>query len=112
MWKIVEGLVSNLSHHITFSDRRDRTFVAYQYGAGRFGTLEYNSMRWRFIRKLTDCQNLFVWPSSCSVVFKSQFDSYLRNIVDLLCRSRLVIIVWIGGICLHGGHYTYKLATN
>ena len=41
--------------------------------------------------------------SSCSVVgFKSQLDSYLRNIVDLLCRPGFNTSL-DGGDCLHAG---------
>ena len=52
VWTIVEGLVPNLSDHITcsFSDRRGRTCVVCHSGAGRLGTLKYNSIRWRSIR--------------------------------------------------------------
>ena len=40
MWKIVEGLVPNLSDPITcsFSDRRGRICVVCHSGAGRLGT--------------------------------------------------------------------------
>ena len=52
--------------------------------------------------------------SSCSVVgFKSQLDSYLRNIVDLPCQ--LEFSNSYGGYCLqalHGGHYADDLAAN
>ena len=49
---------------------------------------------------------------SCSVVgFKSNLDSYLRNIVDLPCRPGLNNSL-DGGDCLHGGHYADDLATN
>ena len=45
VWKIVEGLVPNLSDPITcsLSDRRGRTCIVYHAGAGRLGTLKYNS---------------------------------------------------------------------
>ena len=50
--------------------------------------------------------------SSCSVVgFKSQLDSYLRNIVDLPCWPGFNNSL-DGGDCLHGGHYADDLATN
>ena len=50
--------------------------------------------------------------SSCSVVgFKSQFDPYIRNIVDLPCQpgynNRLDSGDW-----LHGGYYADDLAAN
>ena len=47
VWKIVEGLVPNLSDPITcsFSDRRG-TCVGCHSGAGRLGTMKYNSFRW------------------------------------------------------------------
>ena len=49
VWKIIEGLVPNLSDPITcsFSDRRGRACVVCHSGAGRLGTLKYNSFRWR-----------------------------------------------------------------
>ena len=42
----------NLSDPITcsFSDRRGRACVVCHSGAGRLGTLKYNSFRWRSIR--------------------------------------------------------------
>ena len=45
VWKIVEGLVPNLSDPITcsFSDRRGRACIVCHSGAGRLGTLKYNS---------------------------------------------------------------------
>ena len=47
VWKIVEGLVPNLSDPSTssFSDRRGRTCIVCHSGAGRLGTLKYNSFR-------------------------------------------------------------------
>ena len=43
--------------------------------------------------------------SFCYVVrFKSKLDSYLRNIVDLPCRSGFNNSL-DGEDCLHGGHY-------
>ena len=87
MWKIVEGLVPNLSDHITcsLSDRRGRTCIVYHASVGQLGTMKYNSFRWRTIRKrLPKCIRML---SSCSVNrFKSELDSYLRNIVDLPCQ--------------------------
>ena len=52
VWKIVEGLVPNLSDPITcsFSDRSGRTCVVCHSGASRLGTLKYNSFRLRSIR--------------------------------------------------------------
>ena len=51
--KIVKGLVPNLSDPIicslSFSDRRGRTCIVCHSGAGRLGTLKYNSFRWRSI---------------------------------------------------------------
>ena len=50
--------------------------------------------------------------SSCSVVgFKSQLDSYLRNIVDFPCRPGFNNSL-DGGDCLHGDHYADDLAAN
>ena len=50
--------------------------------------------------------------SSSSVVgFKSQLDSYPRNIVDLPCRPGFNNSLG-GGDCLHGGHYADDLVAN
>ena len=50
--------------------------------------------------------------SSCSVVgFKSQLDSYLRNIVNLPCQTGFNNSL-DGGDFLHGGHYADDLAAN
>ena len=89
VWKIIEGLVPNLSDPITcsFSDRRGRSCVVCHSGAGRLGTLKYNSFRWRSIRMFNRLPKAICMLSSCSVVgLKSKLDSYLRNIVDLPCR--------------------------
>ena len=89
MLKIVEGLVPNLSDLITcsFSDHRGRTCVVCHSGAGRLGTLKYNSFRWESIRMFNRFPNAIRMLSSSSVVeFKSKLDSYLRNFVDLPCR--------------------------
>ena len=50
--------------------------------------------------------------SSCSVVgFKSQLDSYLRDIVDLPCQLGFNNSL-DDGDCLHCGHYADDLAAN
>ena len=80
--KIVEGLIPNLSNPITcsFSDCRERTCVVCHSGAGRLGTLNYNSFIWRSIRMFNRLPNAIRMLSSCSVVgFKSQLDSYLGD---------------------------------
>ena len=95
VWKIIEGLVPNLSDPIicSFSDRRGRACVVCHSGVGRLPNA---------IRML----------SSCSVVgFRSKLDSYLRNIVDLPCRPGFNNSL-DGGDCLHGGHYADDLAAN
>ena len=61
---------------------------------------------------MSDCQNLFV----CRLLiflsgFKSQHDSYMRNIVDLPCLPGFNNSL-DGGNCLHGGHYTDDLAAK
>ena len=65
-------------------------------GAGRLGTLKYNSYRWRSIRMFNRLPKSIRMLSSCSVVgFKSKLDSYLRNIVDLPCRpGRWGLLTW------------------
>ena len=52
VWKILEGLVPNLSLPIytKTSDRRGRTCITSHINVGRFGPFEYNSFRWRAIR--------------------------------------------------------------
>ena len=80
------------------SDRRGRACVVCHSGAGRLGTLKYNSFRWRSIRMFNKLPKSIRMLFSCSVVrFKSKLDSYLRNIVDLPCRLDS-IIVWTVGI--------------
>ena len=86
VWKIIEGLVPNLP--CSFSDRRGRACVVCRSGAGRLGTLKYNSFRWRSIRMFNKLPKAIHMLSSYSVVgFKSKFD-------------------------LHGGHYADDLAAN
>ena len=60
--------------------------------------------------------NVFPKPirvmSCCSLVgFKSQPDSYLRNIVDLPCQPGFNNSL-DGGDCLHGGHYADDMEAN
>ena len=98
VWKIIKGLVPNLSNPITFSDRRGRTCVVCHSGAGRLGTLKYNSFRWQSIRMFNRLPKAMCMMSSCSVVgFKSQLNSDLRNIVDFPAGMDS-IIVWTVGI--------------
>ena len=114
VWKIIEGLVPNLSDPITcsLSDRRGRTCIVYHAGVGRLGTLKYNSFRWRSIRMFNRLPKCIRMLSSCSVIrFKSELDSYLRNIVDLPCLPGFNNSL-DGGDCLHGGHYADDLAAN
>ena len=103
MWKIVEGLVPNLS------DRRGRTCIVYHAGVGRLGTLKYNSFRWRSIRMFKRLPKCIRMLSSCSVNrFKSELDSYLKNIVDLPCQPGFNNSL-DSGDCLHGGGYADDL---
>ena len=118
VWTIVEGLVPNLSDPITcsFSDRRRRTCIAYHAGVGRLGTLKYNSFKWRYIRMFNRLPKCIHMLSSCSVNrFKSELDSYLRNIVamivDLPCQPGFNNSL-DGQDCLHGGHYADDLAAK
>ena len=90
LWKIIEGLVPNLSTPITctFSERRGRSCVVSHVNMGRLGTLSYNSFRWRSIRMFNKLPKYVRIVSSCSIdKFKSQLDKHLRNIVDLPCQS-------------------------
>ena len=92
LWKIIEGLVPNLSAPITctYSERRGRSCVVSHVNMGRLGTLSYNSFRWRSIRMFNKLPKYVRIVSSCSIDgFKSQLDKHLRSIVDLPCR------VWI-----------------
>ena len=100
MWKIVEGLIPNLSDPITcyLSARRGRTGVACHSGAGRLGTLKYNSFRWRSIRIFKQ-------------IAKSYSYAYRRNIVHLPCRPGFNNSL-DGGDFLHGGHYADDMAVN
>ena len=114
VWKIIEGLVPNLSNPITcsFSDRRGRTCIVCHSGAGRLSTLKYNSFRWRSIRMLNRLPKAICLMSSCSVFgFKSQLDSYPSNIVDFPCLPGLNNSL-DGGDYLHGGHYVDDLTAN
>ena len=114
VWKIVEGFITNLSDPVTcsFSDRMLRTCVVCDSGAGRLGTLKYNSYRWRSIRMSNRLPKAIRMLSSCSVVgYKSRLDFYLRNIVDLPYRPGFNNSL-DGGDCLHGGHHKDDLAAN
>ena len=116
VWKIIERLVPNLSDPITcsFSDRRGRACVVCHSGAGRLGTLKYNSIRWRSMRMFNRLPKAICMLFSCSVVgFKSKLDSYLRNIVDLPCHPGFNNSL-DSGDCLHGGHSMWMtwLAAN
>ena len=85
VWKIIEGLVPNLSDPITYH------------------------LSIRMFNRLPKCIRML---SSCSVIrFKSELDSYLRNIVDLPCLPGFNNSL-DGGDCLHGGHYADDLAAN
>ena len=88
------------------------TCVVCHSGSGRLGTLKYNSFRWRSIRMFNRLPKAIRMLSSCSVIgFKSELDSYLRNIVDLPCQPGYNNSL-DGGDCLHGGHYADDLAAN
>ena len=108
LWKIIEGLVPNLSTPITctFSERRGRSCVVSHVNMGRLGTLSYNSFRWRSIRMFNKLPKYVRIVSSCS-----QLDKHLRTIVDLPCQSGFSNSL-DGGDCLNGGHYADDLAAN
>ena len=114
LWKIIEGLVPNLSAPITctYSERRGRSCVVSHVNMGRLGTLSYNSFRWRSIRMFNKLPKYVRIVSSCSIdEFKSQLDKHLRSIVDLPCRSGFNNSL-DGGDCLDGCHYADDLAAN
>ena len=109
LWKIIDGLVPNLSTPITctYSERRGRSCVVSHVNMGRLGTLSYNSFRWRSIRMFNKLPEYVRIVSSCSVdKFKSQLDKHMRNIVDLPCQSGFNNSL-DGGDCLNGGHKPY-----
>ena len=85
VWKIIEGLVPNLSDPITssFSDRRGRACVVIvcHSGAGGFGTLKYNSFRWRSIKMFNRLPKSIRMLSSCSTEIET---IYLCIIVPFL----------------------------
>ena len=112
MHEYMDPLIHGHTDTCSFSDHRGRTCVVCHSGAGRLGTLKYNSFRWRSIRMFNRLPKSIRMLSSCSVVgFKSKLDSYLRNIVDLPCRPGFNNSL-DGGDCLHGGHYADDLAAN
>ena len=86
LWKILEGLVPNLSDPIvcSFSDRRGRSCIVSHVNPGRQGTLAFNSFRWRSVRIFNRLPIHIRNISACSIDrFKSQLDRYLRTIPDL-----------------------------
>ena len=112
--KIKVFVFPNLSDHITCSssDRRGRACIVCHSGAGRLGTLKYNSFRCQSIRMFNRLPKAIHMLSSCSVVgLKSKLDSYIRNHVDLPCRPGFNNSL-DGGDCFHGGHYVDDLAVN
>ena len=115
MWKIIKGLLPNLSDPITcsFSYLRGRACeLVCHSGVGQLGTLKYNSFGWRSIRMFNILPKSIRMLSSCSVVgFKSKLDSYLQNIVDLPYRPGFNNSL-DGGDCLHCGQYADDLAAN
>ena len=60
VWKIVDGLVPNLSDPITWKN--------VVYHSGRLGTLTYNSFRWQSIRMFNRLPKAIRMLSFCSVV--------------------------------------------
>ena len=71
----------NLSAPITFSDRRGRSCVVCHSGAGRLGTLRYNSFRWRSIIMFNRLPTSIHMLSSCSVVgFVSKLGHYADDL--------------------------------
>ena len=84
----------------SLSDRRGRTCVVFHSGAGRLGTLKYNSFRWRSIRMFYKLPKAIHMLSSCSVVgFKSQLDlTPISGTLWIFPASLDTIIVWTVGI--------------
>ena len=91
VWKIIEGLVPNLSNPITcsLSDRRGRYCTASHVNRGHQGTLAHNSFRWHSIRlfnKLPKFIRMLTVNLISIINFKRILDLYLSDIVDLPCR--------------------------
>ena len=109
--------INNIKRNVTrkkkgYNVSTPTTCVVCHSGSGRLGTLKYNSFRWRSIRMFNRLPKAIRMLSSCSVIgFKSELDSYLRNIVDLPCQPGYNNSL-DGGDCLHGGHYADDLASN
>ena len=89
MWKILEGLVSNLFSSICTkeSNRRGRTCITSHINVRRLGTLEYNSFRWRAIRLFNQLPLFLRNVTVCSVhSFKKKMDFYLSTVPDFPCQ--------------------------
>ena len=85
---MIEGIVPNFSNPITctLSDRRGRFCVQSHVKFGRFGSLAFNSFKWRDIRLFNALPKSLRCIPTCSVVsFKTELDSYLKNIVHHPC---------------------------
>ena len=95
VWKIVEGLVPNLSDPISIFDRRGRTCIVCHSGAGRLGTLKYNSFRGRSIRMFNRLPKAIFMLSSCSVV---GFKTPILRTLWIFPAGLDSIIVWAVGI--------------
>ena len=88
VWKIVEGMVPNISKPklCSYSERRGRSCIISHVNAGRSGTLAYNSFRGCAIRLFNSLPKLIRCTTSCSIYsFKHLLDTYLTNIVDHPC---------------------------
>ena len=88
VWKIVEGMVPNISKPklCSYSERRGRSCIISHVNAGRSGTLAYNSFRGCAIRLFNSLPKLISCITSCSIYsFKHLLDTYLTNIVDHPC---------------------------
>ena len=88
IWKIIEGLASNVSNPITstFSGRRGRSCVISHVNVGRIGTLPYKSFILRSLRLFNSLPMHLRSISSCSVLrFNTQLDIFLGSVEDLPC---------------------------
>ena len=88
IWKIIEGIVPNLSPPICMnaSERRGRLCVISSVERGHIGTLAHSSFRWKGARIFNALPSTIRNCSNCDVlVFKRRLDNYLALLPDLPC---------------------------
>ena len=88
IWKIIEGIVTNLSPPICVnaSERRGRLCVISSVERGHIGTLAHSSFRWKGARIFNALPSAIRNCSNCVVlVFKRRLDNYLALLPDIPC---------------------------